>query len=177
MKWRKQTQRYLKLDVDFRRGARSSPWAGRVLMLVAAAVALDSGLAYRDAREVIDRNKAALARAQPASASPKASSEELSAARDTVGRLAMPWGSLFGALESAASDQVALLAVEPDPAAGTVTISGEGKDYLAALTYVLNLSRSDALSGVQLVRHEMKSDDPQRPVAFTISATWKDGER
>jgi hypothetical protein len=177
MKWRKHTVRYSRLDVDFRRGARSSPWAGRVLMLVAAAVALDAGLAYRDAREVIDRNKAALARAQPDLAAPKASSEELSAARETVGRLSMPWGSLFGALESAASDQVALLAVEPDPAAGTVTISGEGKDYLAALTYVLNLSRSDALSGVQLVRHEMKPDDPQRPVAFTISATWKDGER
>ena len=158
--------------------ARSSPWAGRVLMLVAAAVALDAGLAYRDAREVIDRNKAALARAQPAPGGAEGvEARSCRAARDTVGRLSMPWGSLFGALESAASDQVALLAVEPDPAAGTVTISGEGKDYLAALTYVLNLSRSEALSGVQLVRHEMKPDDPQRPVAFAISATWKDGER
>jgi hypothetical protein len=166
-----------RLEIDFRRPARSSPWTGRVLMAVAAAVALDAGLAYRDARHVIDDNQAALARALPASAAPHASKEEVAVARDTVERLATPWDGLFGALESAANEQVALLALEPDPKAGKVTISGEGKDYLAALTYVLNLSRSDALSGVQLVRHEMRPEDPQRPVAFAISATWTESKR
>jgi hypothetical protein len=170
-------QRYQKLDIDFRRPARGSPWAGRVLMAVAAAVALDAGLGYRDARLVIDRNQAALAKAQPAATAPRASKEEVAAARETVERLAMPWDGLFGALESAASDQIALLAVEPDAKAGKVLISGEGKDYLAALTYVLNLSRAEALTGVQLVRHQLKPDDPQRPVAFSVSATWKEGEQ
>ena len=165
------------LSIDFNPRRRSSPWAGRVLLAVAAAVALDASLAYRDARLVIDRNKAALARAQPAGAPPRASKEDVAAAKDTVERLTTPWHSLFGALESAASDQVALLAVEPDAKAGSVTISGEGKDYLAALTYVLNLSRADALSGVKLVRHEVKADDPQKPVAFAVSATWKEDER
>jgi hypothetical protein len=162
------------LSIDFGPRGRSSPWAGRVLMAVAAAVALDAGLAYRDAREVIDRNKASLAKVQPA---PRASKEDVAAARDTVERLSTPWHGLFGALESAASDQVALLAVEPDAKAGSVTISGEGKDYLAALTYVLNLSRAEALSGVKLVRHEVKAEDPQRPVAFAVSASWKEDER
>jgi hypothetical protein len=143
-------------------------------MVIAAAVALDSGLAYREARQVIDRNKDALAKVQPVSV-PRASKDEVALARDTVERLGTPWEGLFGALESAASDQVALLAVEPDAKAGKVMISGEGKDYLAALTYVLNLSRSAALSGVQLVRHEMKPEDPQKPVAFAISATWTGG--
>jgi hypothetical protein len=168
--------RYQKLDIDFRRGPRSSPWASRVLLVVAAAISLDAGLAYRDARGVIEGNREALARA-PAAPAGRASKEEVALARDTVERLAMPWGSLFGALESAASEQIALLGVEPDPKAGKVLISGEGKDYLAALTYVLNLSRSAALSGVQLVRHETKSDDPQRPVSFAVSAKWKESER
>jgi hypothetical protein len=163
-----------KLDIDFRRAARRSPWAGRVLMAVSAAIALDAGLAYRDARQVIEGNRAELARA-PAAPAQRASKEEVELARNTVERLATPWDGLFGALESAASDQVALLAVEPDARAGKVMISGEGKDYLAALSYVLNLSRSDALSGVQLVRHEMKAEDPQRPVAFAVSATWREG--
>jgi hypothetical protein len=162
-----------KLDIDFQRRGRRSPWAGRVLMAVAAAVALDAGLAYRDARQVIERNHEELAKAPPAPAR-RASKEEIALARDTVERLAMPWDGLFGALESAATEQVALLAVEPDPKAGKVLISGEGRDYLAALTYVLNLSRSDVLSGVQLVRHETKPEDPQRPVAFAVSATWKE---
>ena len=46
--------------------------------------------------------------------------------------------------------------------------------YRSALTYVLNLSRSDALSHVQLVRHEVKQNDPQRPVSFAISAAWNE---
>ncbi|HZM37281.1 MAG TPA: PilN domain-containing protein, partial [Burkholderiales bacterium] len=78
---------------------------------------------------------------------------------------------LFGALESAASPQVALLAIEPDPRTGTVRISGEGKDYLAALTYVLNLRQSESLGNVELVRHE-HSGAGARPVAFSVSATW-----
>jgi len=169
--------RYQKLQIDFRRAPQRSPWAARVLMAVSAAIALDAALAYHDARQVIERNREALARVQPASGAPRASKEEVALARDTVERLATPWAGLFGALESAASDQVALLAVEPDSKAGKVLISGEGKDYLAALTYVLNLSRAEALSGVQLVRHEMKPEDPQRPVSFAVSATWREEAR
>ena len=89
----------------------------------------------------------------------------------------MPWGNLFGALEAASSDQVALLGIEPDPKAGKVLISGDSKDYLAALTYVLNLAAPTALSGVQLVRHEIKPNDPQRPVAFAVSAPMEGSER
>jgi hypothetical protein len=161
------------LRIDFSPRGRSSPWAARVLFAVAAAVALDAGLAWHDARKAIDANQAALARL-PAGAAQRASKEEVAAARDTVARLTMPWHGLFGALEAAASDQVTLLAVEPDPKAGKVTISGEGKDYLAALSYVLNLSRSDALSGVQLVRHEVR---PDGPVAFSIAAVWREGSQ
>ena len=53
-----------------------------------------------------------------------------------------------------------------------MVISGDSKDYLAALSYVLNLSRSEALDRVQLVRHELKKDDPQAPVRFAASAAW-----
>jgi len=53
-----------------------------------------------------------------------------------------------------------------------VTITGDSKDYLAALTYVLNLRRAEGLANVELVRHEQKAEDPQRPVAFSISASW-----
>ena len=63
--------------------------------------------------------------------------------RETVQRLSLPWDELFSALESAASDKVALAGIEPDPRNGTVTISGDSKDYLAALSYVLNLSRTE----------------------------------
>jgi hypothetical protein len=171
------TAKLRKLAIDFRPGRRASPWASRALLAVAAAVVLDSGLAYHDARRAIARNEALLAKAQPAGAARQASKEEVALARDTVQRLSTPWSELFGALEGATSEQVAILAVEPDPKNGKVLISGEGKDYLAALTYVLELSRSKTLSGVQLVRHETKPEDPQHAVGFSVSATWTESRR
>jgi HAMP domain-containing protein len=163
-----------RLGLDFVRRA-GSPWPGRLLLGVALALSLDLALSYKDLRASVARSEARLAQAQPRGApARKVSAEEVAAARETVERLGMPWERLFSALESAASDQVALLGIEPDPKAGTVVISGDSKDYLAALSYVLNLSRDEALNRVQLVRHEVKANDPQAPVSFAVSAGWKE---
>jgi hypothetical protein len=99
---------------------------------------------------------------------------ELAAVRETVERIGLPWHSLFRAVESAASDDIALTGIEPDPKTGTVVITGEARNYLAALGYVLNLARDEALSGAQLVRHEAKAADPQGPVSFAVSAGWSE---
>jgi hypothetical protein len=166
-----------RLEINFvGRGARS-PWTGRVVLAVALAACVDVAMSYRDLRASLELNQAKIAQAQPRSApARKVGPEEVAAARETVDRLAMPWDRLFGALESAASDQIALLGIEPDPKAGTVVISGDSKDYLAALTYVLDLSRGDGLHGVQLVRHEVKANDPQATVSFAVSAAWKEAK-
>ena len=42
---------------------------------------------------------------------------------------------------------------------------------------MLNLSQADTLSHVQLVRHEVRQNDPQRPVSFSISAAWNEVKR
>jgi hypothetical protein len=163
-----------RIALDFVRRAPRSRWAGRVLLAVALGVAGDLAFTYAQLDRAVKANEAVVARAQPRKAVAQASPEELALARDTVERLGLPWTKLFAALESATSDQVALLAIEPDTKSGTVKISGDSKDYLAALGYVLNLSQADALSNVQLVRHELKQNDPQRPVAFSISAAWNE---
>jgi hypothetical protein len=148
---------------------RRSPWAGRVLLAVAVAFSADVGWGFYKARTSFDANKAQLARTDRSILkSRKTTAEEVAVARETVQRLSTPWDNLFGALEAAATEQVALLAVEPDPRTGTVVITGDSKDYLAALTYVLNLSRVPALSQVHLVRHEPKGN----AVNFAVSASW-----
>jgi hypothetical protein len=163
-----------RLDINFV-GRGRSPWPARVLVGVALALSLDLASSYRELRGAIELNEARLARAEPRGAPRRSvTPEELAAVRETLDRLAMPWERLFKALEAAASDEVALLGIEPDPKSGSVVISGDGKDYLAALTYVLNLGRSEALSRVQLVRHERKSNDPQGAVSFTVSANWSE---
>ena len=167
-----------RIELDFVRRRPASRWAGRVLLAVALGVAGEMGFTYVQLERTVNTNEAIVARAASTDKARKAvqqaSPEEVAAARETVERLALPWSKLFAALESAASDRVALLAIEPDTKSGTVTISGDSKDYLSALTYVLNLSRNDALSHVQLVRHEVKQNDPQRPVSFSIQAAWNE---
>jgi hypothetical protein len=167
-----------RLELDFRRGRAPSPWVGRVLFAAALAFAADVGFSYHELQKALQANKQALVKAQPrASAARRVPAEEVASVRETVERIGMPWDQLFGALESAASEDIALSGIEPDPKTGTVLISGNGKDYLAALSYVLNLSHEEALSRVQLVRHEAASKDPQGPVAFAISAAWSAGRQ
>jgi hypothetical protein len=162
------------LDLDFVRARPSAPWAGKLLLALAVAFAGDVAFSYARTASALKKNEAALARYETRKSQPlkSVSKEEMTAARETVTRLSTPWASLFGALESAASDKVALLGIEPDPKAGTVLITGDSKDYLAALTYVLNLARSEALGKVQMVRHEVKANEPQKPIGFAVSATW-----
>ena len=160
-----------KIELDFRQTRRTAPWAGRVLLALAACVALDAGLSYHSANKTLTENQARLTKRTPGGAAPKASPQEVAAVRETVQRLSLPWDELFSALESAASDKVALAAIEPDVRNGTVTITGDGKDYLAALSYVLNLSRTEGLERVQLVRHEQKNEG-NGAVSFAVSAAW-----
>src|SRR5438132_5187186 len=122
-----------RIELDFIRRAPRSRWAGRVLLAVALGVAGDMAFTFAQLQTVVKSNEALVACAQPRKAVQTISNEELALARDTVERLGLPWTKLFAALESAANDQVPLLAIEPDTKNGTVKITGDSKDYLAAL--------------------------------------------
>jgi hypothetical protein len=162
------------LKIDFCRTRKGPRWVSPLLLAIAVAFAGDVAYSSLQTVREVRAAEVALAKLDPRSFRParSVSPEEVAQARETIARLSTPWDELFAALESAASEKVALLAVEPDPKAGTVIISGDSKDYLAALTYVLNLSRAEALGDVYLARHETKGEG--RPaVQFSISAAWK----
>lgn len=161
-----------RLDLDFASHGRAHRWAGPLLLAIALGVSGDMGWRYVELQRSVKSAEAQVARAQPRRAAASVSSEEVTQAKETVDRLGLPWAKLFSALEAAASDQVALLAIEPDAKSGKVLISGDSKDYLAALSYVLNLSKTSGLADVQLVRHEVKKNDPQHAVSFQVSAAW-----
>jgi hypothetical protein len=172
------------LELDFKARGRRSPWVGRALMAGALVFAAHVTTSYMHARGLVDEGEARLARldretsrgAPGAGASP----EELRIARETVERLSLAWGNLFQALEAAskgtAGQDISLLAIEPDARAGTALIGGEAKDYAAVLGYVSRLASARTLRDVHLVRHEVRPGDSRRPIAFTVSASWK-GQR
>jgi Tfp pilus assembly protein PilN len=168
-----------RLELDFRRRRAASPWVGRIVLAVALAFAADVAVSIHQGRETASRLKQEMTQAHPRTPAPqrKLSAEEIAAVRDTVERIGLPWGRLFRAVESAANGEVALTGLEPDTKTGTVLISGESKDYLAVLTYVLALGGDEALANVQLVRHEAKTDNPKAPVSFTISAAWSEARK
>ena len=167
------------LELDYLRPAKQRRLVALVLGFFALGFAVDAGLYYARLAEGIEREEHRLARTsqqsrQPAGA-PPIGTDELTAARDTLRRLTTPWESLFQALETAKTERVFLLTVEPSVESRTLTITAEAKDYLAALTYVARLGDAPALQRVHLVRHEVRRGSPQRRVTFTVSASWGEG--
>ncbi len=177
-----------RLELDFLDSGRRPGWAAWTLLAVALAFTLDLGRTWYVLRQEIAQKEARLAaHAGPArqaddllkvsgrAAAPRPVREaELAAARDTLQRLSVPWEALFGALEAAQTERASLVSIEPDASAGTVMLTGEAKDYLAALSYVAILEQQKVLSRVHLAKHETRVNDPKRPVAFTISASWRE---
>ncbi len=53
-------------------------------------------------------------------------------------------------------------------------ITGEAKDLPLALAYVQRLQSSSLLRYPMLDSHELKADDPQRPVRFAMTAEWRE---
>jgi Tfp pilus assembly protein PilN len=100
--------------------------------------------------------------------------QEIRIANQVVQQMTLPWDRLFRELETAATKEVALLAVQPDVSSRQVRISGEAKSFKAMLDYSRRLEQTDMLGEVVLLGHEVRSQDPQRPVAFSLSAGWSD---
>jgi Tfp pilus assembly protein PilN len=100
--------------------------------------------------------------------------QEVRIANQVVQQMTLPWDRLFRELEASASKEVALLAVQPDVAGRQVRISGEAKSFKAMLDYSRRLGQTEMLGEVVLLGHEVRSQDPQRPVAFSLSAGWSE---
>lgn len=166
-----------RLELDYSGSTCRAAWVSAALMLIAVVFAGDLAFEYRLLSGDIERKELRLARLsengpeEGRTPHRTVSAEEMNNARDTIRRLSMPWGALFGAIENMPVEGVALLSIEPDTETGTVLISGEAKNYLTVLNYVSGLSESKPLRNVRLAHHEDQQKG-QRTVLFTISAGW-----
>ena len=88
--------------------------------------------------------------------------------------MGLPWETLFQKLESASNDNIALLAIDPDSNKGKIRISGEAKDFDALLEYIRILQKTDFFINVYLQHHQIQELDPEKPIRFTLDASWKD---
>lgn len=89
-----------------------------------------------------------------------------------IHQLNLPWDVLFTQLEAAKSDGIALLGIEPNAKSDAIKVEGEAKDYAAMLKYVRSLSAQGVLQNVYLTAHKMDDQNPDKPVHFTLEASW-----
>lgn len=97
---------------------------------------------------------------------------EIKSANDVMQQLSLPWSKLFAALEAANNSDIALLGIEPDAKKGLVRISGEAKNFAALFAYVRTLQANEFLSEVFLKHHQIQMQDAEKPIRFTLDASW-----
>lgn len=170
------------LELDLVAPARRGGRTGSLLLLLAVVAsgavgwqhrALHDELLQLEAQAGPGRSPAPAPSAMPVSA-PRARQAvlEVQQAAQVAGRLNVPWETLFTALETAATPDVALLAIESEAGRRSVRLSGEARQLGALLAYVRSLRARSVLTDVFLHSHEMQAQDPQHPVRFSIAASW-----
>jgi Tfp pilus assembly protein PilN len=173
------------LQLDYQRSVRPIPWLGLGVLasaLVALALMashyhqLGQHIALWEARAAhVERLSSHRARALLPLSGQAAREQalEVQHANQVLRKLSLPWDMLFRAVESAGGESVALLSMEPDIQKGTVRISGEAKNFAAMLDYIRQLGARDVFGSVHLQNHQIRQDDPQKPVRFSLLAAWK----
>jgi Tfp pilus assembly protein PilN len=87
-------------------------------------------------------------------------------------QLALPWGEVFAAVETAANGEVTLLALEGDGRHKTVRISARTANSNSMLAYLERLKSSGRLSGLHLASHRQETDGSLR---FVVQADFAGG--
>lgn len=166
------------LDLDFHRVPRPSAvgWMLFVagLGLVAALAGMHHALDRETAREQVLLDGLAPLPAQRASAEAASSGDDaaLAAAQQALARAKRPWGSLFGPLETADGQDMAVLSITPDSARGLVKIHAEARHLAAMLAYQQRLQADASLREVILLDHELVPGGAEAPVRFHLSVRW-----
>jgi Tfp pilus assembly protein PilN len=52
-------------------------------------------------------------------------------------------------------------------------ISGEARSYPSILSFMVRLEKTQVLTGVHLISHQLREELAERPVQFTLAASWR----
>lgn len=171
-------------DSTFISPGRPASVLGWIILLagaLTAAVAVDRWLDERDqlaASETRLENRMALMPPERA-VKPKIEITPEMEARTAEQRtieetLKRDWSTLFVSLESTLGPDVALLSVQPDVRRGTVIVTGEARNVPALIAYEQRLDKQ--FHDVVLSTHEVQELHPHKPVKFSMTAKWGEGE-
>ncbi|MGH8671144.1 MAG: PilN domain-containing protein [Burkholderiales bacterium] len=172
-----------RIDLDYRRRGRAAMGPGALLLVLGLVLSI-SLFVYRqelnnriahweDEVGKLERfSQRRLGVVSHTSLQTAGSEGEVRQIRNAFQQLTLPWDGLFAAIEASVDDSVALLALVPDAAKHQVKIEGEAKDLDAVMAYIRRLEHDASLAGVYLSSHEVKQQDAQKPVHFSLTALW-----
>jgi hypothetical protein len=87
-------------------------------------------------------------------------------------QLTTPWEDLLAGVEQAASGDIAVLALEQDPAQSSLKLLAEARNTEAMLEYLRRIAASRTLRGATLETHKVELQQPGQPVRFSITARY-----
>jgi Tfp pilus assembly protein PilN len=99
----------------------------------------------------------------------KETADEVAAVNRAARRLAIPWPSLFQALEAATSERIVILALQPNAQQREVRVLGEADDFAAITEFLAALGSQQPLQRARLTSHEIRASGQ---VQFDIIAEW-----
>ncbi len=101
--------------------------------------------------------------------------KELEKANAILRQINLPWETLFDSIEHIATEDVALLSLQPNVTNRTLRIRGEARNMAVLLDFVEAMEREIVFEKVHLVNYKIKQDSPYRPVDFLLTAAWRAG--
>jgi hypothetical protein len=147
------------------------------LALLAVALALSALVLerYRDVRDDLARLQAQAGLVLPGGRATRALpkerlDEQAKSAEAVVRQLTLPWASLIGAIEQAATRDVAILQLQPDAEHSVLRLTAEARNREAMFEYLKRLGAARELTNVVLVSHQVQKDEPQQPIQFAVQA-------
>ncbi len=173
------------LAIDFRRPVGSSR-AGIALLLAGAFAASACAAWYAgiegefeqiqaQAAEMNRMMRRAPGRVEESRGNKREVQQEVQMANTVIRQMTIPWDQLFSEIEATADAEVGLLSIQPDAGSRLLRINGEARNLNAVLAYSRRLESADLLRNVVLLGHEIKTQDPQRPVIFAMTVGWSEG--
>ena len=172
------------VEADFLAPPRlRQPAAGLSLLVAALVVAALLASHFASVRRDIDALETRMERAHSpeaerrsrpvvriSSADPAA---EIAAAKRLVAHLTAPWSPLFLEIETATRGRIALLGIQPELGSRRVLVSAEARTLDEAIAFADRLRGGRLLRDALIGSHEVQVQDPQRPVRFTVLASWE----
>jgi len=168
------------LELDFIVAPRHPRLAGIVVLAIALGSAGFLAFKYQTAQQRLQRLEASdsLLRTSPAPrAVPRERlDEQVKSAQAVVRQLALPWAELIDSLERSAMRDVSVLHVQPDAQQRLMRVTAEARGEAQMLEYLRRVGAARGFSEVHLLSHQVREDDPARPIQFSLQASFRSAQ-